>query len=177
MPVGYAGQLCGVTTTCLGCNRGVHGQCFIVMEGEAGRAADGEEGSSVENRWCFACACRGCAKPAGDANTQECMRCKCHVHATCIKYGVCLLCASPAHETTLPRAEARAFHTSWWSGRPWLKFQHGVMHFEACRAFPQLGAQLEWIARNKKCKWAKIDNHQTSEIHAVPLALWDLAVR
>ena len=46
------GKLCGVTSSCSQCKRGVHEHCFVTMEGEG-----------HPNHWCFACACRGCEKP------------------------------------------------------------------------------------------------------------------
>ena len=73
------GRLCGVTTTCSHCQRGVHEQCFVVVKGDAACVEVGGEGELGDNRWCFACACRGCAKPLRDTNTQRCMRCKCFV--------------------------------------------------------------------------------------------------
>ena len=80
------------------CQQDVHEQCFVVVEGDTGRVEVGEEGESGDNQWCFACACRVCAKPLGDTNTQQCMRCKCYVHVTCINDGACLSYARPAHE-------------------------------------------------------------------------------
>ena len=130
-----------------------------------------------DHRWCFTCACWGCAKPLGDTDTQECMRCKCYVHATCINDGACLSCARPAPEEVAdPRSEQRPFHASWQSGRPWLKYEDRMMHCAACRAHPQLGAQPEWISGIKNCKWDKIKKHQQSGCHAVSLALWNQLV-
>ena len=51
-------RLCGVTTKCSQCQRGVHEQCSVVVEGDATRVEVGEEGESGDNRWCFACAYR-----------------------------------------------------------------------------------------------------------------------
>ena len=118
------GRLRGVTATCSQCQRGMHEQCFVVVEGDAGRVEVGEEGEEGDNQWCFACACRGGAKSLGDTNTQHCTRCKCYLHVMCINDGVCLSCARPAPEQVPePRREVRAFHTSWQSGRPWLKMK------------------------------------------------------
>ena len=88
----------------------------------------------------------------GDTNPQQCKRCKCYVHVTCINDGACLSCARPAPEHVPDRREVRAFHTSRQSGRPWLKYEDGMMHCAACRTYPQLGAQLEWILGIKNCK-------------------------
>ena len=52
------GQLCGVTTTCSQCQRGVHEQCSVVVEGDARQVEVGEEGELGDNQWCFACASR-----------------------------------------------------------------------------------------------------------------------
>ena len=90
------GRLCRVTAACSQCERGLHEQCFVVVKGNTGRVEVDEEGESGDHRWCFTCACRGCAKPLGDTDTQQCMRCKCYVHATCINDGACLSCARPA---------------------------------------------------------------------------------
>ena len=76
------GRLFGLTATCSQCQRGMHEQCFVVVEGDAGRVQVDEEGDSGDNRWCFACACQGCANPLGDTDTPQCMRCICYVHAT-----------------------------------------------------------------------------------------------
>ena len=44
------GKLCGVTSSCPQCKRGVHEHCFVVVEGEG-------------HRWCFACSCGGVLDP------------------------------------------------------------------------------------------------------------------
>ena len=75
-------KLCGVTSSCSQCKRGVHEHCFVTVGGEG-------------HRWCFACACRGCQKPLGNTDTQQCKQCKCYVHVECALDGSCLQCAQP----------------------------------------------------------------------------------
>ena len=44
------GRLCGVTATCSQCQQGMHEQCFVVVEGDAGWVQVDEEGDSRDNR-------------------------------------------------------------------------------------------------------------------------------
>ena len=139
------GQLCGITSSCSQCKRGVHEHCFLTLEGEAN-----------SDRWCFACACKGCAKPLGDSDTQQCKQCKCYVNVGCVRNGSCLQCAKPICPPCPPAPKVRAFHSSWQSGRLWLRYENGVMFCAACRAFPHLAAQPGWIAGIKNIKWYKV---------------------
>ena len=139
------GKLCGVTSSWSQCKRGVHEHCFVTVGGEG-------------HRWCFACACRGCEKPLGNTDTQHCKQCKCYVHVECALGGSCLQCAQPICPPCPPPTKTRTFHTSWQSGRPWLKYENGVMWCAACCAHPQLGAQPEWIAGITNIKWFQIAN-------------------
>ena len=153
------GKLCGVTSSCSQCRRDVHEHCFVTLRGEG-------------HRWCFACACRGCAKPLGNTDTQQCRQCKCYVHVECALDGLCLQCPPRTCLPCPPPTKIRTFHTSWQSGRPWLKYENGVMWCAACRAHPQLGAQPEWIGGITGIRWHKIARHQKGGTHAVSLALW-----
>ena len=93
------GKLCGVTSSCSQCKRGVQEHCFVTGGGG--------------HRWCFACACRGCEKPLGNTDTQQCKQCKCYVHVECTLHGTCLQCAQPICPRCPPPTKARTFHTSW----------------------------------------------------------------
>ena len=158
------GKLSGVTTSCSQCKRGFHEHCFVTVGGEG-------------HRWCFACACRGCAKPLGNTDTQQCKQCKCYVHVECALDGLCLQCAPPTCPPCPPTTKIRTFHTSWQSGRLWLKYENGVMWCAACCAHPQLGAQPEWIGGITGIRWHKIARHRKCGTHAVSLALWSSGSR
>ena len=74
------GKLHRVTSSCSQCKRGVHEHCFVTVEGE-------------RHAWCFPCACRGCAKPLANRDTQQWKQWKCYVHVECTLDCSCIQCA------------------------------------------------------------------------------------
>ena len=79
------------------------------MEGDAGQVQVDEEGDLGDNRWCFACACRGCANPLGDTDTA------CDVNAMCMSHALMMLLVSPVlapHLSRSPNPIERFMHST-----------------------------------------------------------------